>query len=588
MPDESNQNKYRKILGELDQIGYVIHINRVCRKRYELQVNWQIVKRYKKRDSCNKYILRIHKKTTMAKEKKVAEIVEIPIHFILPDHNNPRANYSEEACIELAKSIQQNGLLQPIMVRPKEGIEPLKYMVVYGHRRLWACKYLKMETIPAQAKEMTDDEAFEFQIIENLQREDVNPMDESFAFQELIKKGLSTPEIIADKIGKSPKYVYDRVILQQVIPHMQGAVRSGTFTITHAKQFARLTPEDQMKLWLSIQNKSSAEIDPTYIRRQINETFKLKLGDAVFPTGDSQLVPSAGSCLKCTKHSGCRQLLFEEVQDDDVCFDTDCYKSKVTAYIDRLIEKYKAEGKEVKLLSSEYYSRNELLLTNGKWKELPEGEPDSNTVGIIMEVPAWQQYKYRIGDVKRLEDFKEEEEEEEVIEFIREEGEGYEDYLQRKKEFGKIVNRLDVFKLLSASIMKAVVDSYQRGAFEIDILKNRIKAKILSVDFYNDNEYIKTLCELMDWETILSKNTEGEEIEGDISWKETIWAQIEKCGLDHNKMMKIHFLIDAINFFYRSYWNSGAINTYEKDYPELGILKIATDLEEKFSIGLVE
>ena len=220
----SNQKKYRKILGELDQLGHVIHINRVCEKRYELQVNWQIVKRYRKRDSCNKYILRIHKKTTMAKEKKVAEILDVPIHFILTDSNNPRANYSEEACIELAKSIKQNGLLQPIMVRHKEGIEPLKYMVVYGHRRLWAVKYLKWENIPAQVKEMTDDEAFEFQIIENLQREDINPMDESDAFQKLVKKGTFNAETIADKLGKSTKYVYDRVVLQQVIPHMQNAV----------------------------------------------------------------------------------------------------------------------------------------------------------------------------------------------------------------------------------------------------------------------------------------------------------------------------------------------------------------------------
>ena len=308
---ESNQKKYRRILGQLDQLGYVIHINRISQFRYELQVNWEVKKQYRQRNSCNTHILKIYKKVTMSKEKKVTEIIEVPIHFIITDINNPRANYSEESCIELAKSIAQSGLLQPIMIRPKQGIEPLKYVVVYGHRRLWAAKYLKWETIPAQVKEMTEDEAFEFQIIENLQREDVNPMDESDAFQKLVNKGMFHAEMIADKIGKSPKYVYDRLILQQVIPHMQSAVRARQFTITHAKQFARIIPEDQNRLWQVISNKNSQEIEPAYIRRLINDTFKLKLGEAIFPTGDSQLVPAAGSCLKCTKHSGCRQLLFE-------------------------------------------------------------------------------------------------------------------------------------------------------------------------------------------------------------------------------------------------------------------------------------
>ena len=589
---ESNQKKYRRLLGELDQLGYVIHINRVCEKRYELQVNWEIKKLYRKRDSCNKFILKIHKKKTMAKEKKVAEILEIPIHLILTDSNNPRANYTEDTCVELAKSMKQSGLLQPIMVRPKAGIEPLKYMVIYGHRRLWAAKYLKWETITAQVRELSDDETFEIQIIENLQREDVNPMDESFAFQELIKKGLSTPEIIADKIGKSPKYVYDRVILQQVIPAMQAAVRIGQFTITHAKQFARVTPEDQLRLWVVINNKNSSEIDPAYIRRLINDTFKLKLGDAVFPTGDSQLVPAAGSCFKCTKHSGCRQLLFEEVKDDDVCFDLDCYKSKETAYVDRLIEKYKAEGKEVKLLSTHYYTKNDLLLPSSEWEDkvISEEESDSNTVGIVVEVPTWQQNKIKIGEVKRLADFKEEEqeeEEEEVIEVIQEEGEEFEDFVVRKKEVGKSVHKSDIYKLLNYSIMEEVIGSYQRGAFDIELLKPFVKNNIIRTQFSDDISFVKRVCELLRWEIKPKKSTENDEIKDSISWKETILAKIDDCGFDDDAIKNIYLLVDLISHLYRTWWSPDLIKWRNEEFPELSIAEKVTELESKFDIGLI-
>ncbi len=588
---ETNQRKYRKILGELDQLGHVIYINRVCDKRYELQVNWQIVKRYRKRDSCNKYILKIHKKVTMSKEKKVGEIMEVSVHLILPDCNNPRANWDESTGIELAKSIKLHGLLQPIMIRPASGIEPLRYVVVYGHRRLWAAKYLKMETISAQVKEMSDDEAFEFQIIENLQREDVNPMDESFAFQELIKKGLSTPEMIADKIGKSPKYVYDRVILQQVIPHMQAAVRVGQFSITHAKQFARITIEDQTKLWAVISNKNSQEIDPAYIRRLINDTFKLKLGEAIFPTGDSQLVPAAGSCLKCTKHSGCRQLLFEEVKDDDVCFDIDCWKKKETAHIDRLIEKYKGEGKTVKLISCIYSPNDPLLMGEGEYRDYVS-EEETNTIGIYTEITKWYQQKIKIGDTIWLDDAinnkgSEEEEEEEIIEVIQEDGEQLEDFLLRKKEVGKSVNRQDIMKLLNYSIMEEIVSSYQRGAFDIELLKAPVKENIARTQFSDDDVFVKRLCELLGWEIKLSKNVDGEEIEDDISWKETIWAKIDSYGFNYEAIKDIYILVDTLSLFYRSWWTSDSIVSRNQSFPELGIKKIAANLEGKFGIGLI-
>lgn len=528
------------LLGFLDQNGYVIHINRVKEKRYELQVNWEIKKQYRKRDSCNKFILKLHKKvTTMAKEKTVAEIVEMPINLIFPDHNNPRANYEEESCIELAKSIKQHGLLQPIMIRPMSGIEPLKYVVVYGHRRLWAVKFLKWETIPVQVKELTEDEAFEFQIIENLQRVDINPMDESDSFQKLVKKGMFNAEIIADKIGKSPKYVYDRLILQDVIPAMQSAVRVGKFTISHAKQLAKITPQDQGRLWVVIANKSSAEIDPAYIRRLINDTFKLKIGEAIFPTGDSQLKPAAGSCLACKKRSGARQLLFDDYQEDDVCFDSDCWKEKETAQIDRLIEKYKEEGKEVKLLSAGYSSKDSMLIEEPKWRFLVHEKP-TNTVGIIVELPVFNQNKVKFGDIVWLSDKinkvdstnEEEESEEDIVNDY--EGLTEEETFIKKKDSGVVIRPYDMAPLLSKKLLEKVIDSYQRGAFQVEAINQYLKKEILSIRLHNHT--ISLLFNSLGWELKGDEKTSNFDTD-------SIKFKMELCGDDTENLLELLALL---------------------------------------------
>ena len=476
----------------------------------------------------------------MAKEKKVTEIVEIPIHFILPDHNQPRANFEEVDCIELAKSIKQHGLLQPIMVRPMSGIEPLKYLVVYGHRRLWAAKYLRWETIPAQVKELTEDEAFEFQIIENLQRVDINPMDESDSFQKLVKKGMFNAEIIADKIGKSQKYVYDRLILQEVIPAMQSAVRVGKFSISHAKQLAKITPEDQNRLWAVISNKNSAEIEPAYIRRLINDTFKLKLGDAIFPTGDSQLKPAAGSCLTCKKRSGARQLLFDDFEQYDVCFDLDCWKEKETAQIDRMIEMYKAEGKEVKLLAAGYSPKDSMLIEEPKWRFHVQ-EKESNIIGIIVEMPAWSQNKVKIGDIVWLSDqinkVDSSNEEEEMEEDVVDEYEGLteEETLVKKKESGIMIKFYDMRTLLSKKLLEKVIDSYQRGAFQVEAINQYLRMQI-SKQRLND-ETIEMIC-----------NAIGSEFVGDNQDKnfdvDAIDFEVKNCEDNTEKLLELLALLD--------------------------------------------
>lgn len=323
------------------------------------------------------------------------EFEQISIFDIIPDPNNPRKYIDAFDDLELGRSVKEFGIIQPIMVRFAKKLG--KYMVVYGHRRFQAAKDNQYDEINCIVKELTDAEALEYQIIENLQRKGINPMEESNAFQRLIKKGLSTAEMIADKLGVSTKYVYDRLSLQKVIPEVQEAVMNGTISISHGKQFARLPITDQNKLLKSI--SLSHNIDIIQIRSAIKSIFKLNLEEAIFDINNAKLLEKAGSCMKCKKRSGCNVLLFEDVQMDDVCFDATCYDSKVQAHIDEQIEKHQAEGKTVKLLSGKYSGEKDGLINARNWNETEEL---SSTVGIFLEVIGYSYSK--VGQVINIKD----------------------------------------------------------------------------------------------------------------------------------------------------------------------------------------
>ena len=143
------------------------------------------------------------------------EIKNVPISAILPSPRNPRKTFDEVSLQELADNIKQQGLLQPITVRPiidladQEG-NLCKYEVVCGERRFRAVKMNGDETIPCIVRDLDDETAYEVMITENLQRKDIDPMEEAFAFNELVKAGKSCDEI-AQRFGKPLRFVQSRV-----------------------------------------------------------------------------------------------------------------------------------------------------------------------------------------------------------------------------------------------------------------------------------------------------------------------------------------------------------------------------------------
>lgn len=335
-------------------------------------------------------------------------VTELPLISILPDPNQPRKVIDQEALNELAESIKKHGVLQPIMVQPDAD----GYKIVFGERRFRAAQLAGLSTIPAViTKELTPDETLEIQVLENLQRKDINVMEESDAFHRLLTKKIATAKQLASKLGVSVKYVYDRLALQSCILEVKEKIRAGVFTIGIGKKFARLALNDQRELFEEAEN-SEHEIDlEWYIKNQ----FSKNLNKAPFDTEDEGLNPGAGSCTTCQKRSGCNKLLFDDIVEESICFDSSCYKEKVEAHVDKVVRDLELQGATVVRLSKEWRSDDENLLSRDDWHHLEIDKDDNETPVARYGVVAVAFSPNEVGKVIRLKAEEEDEEDEDAF-----------------------------------------------------------------------------------------------------------------------------------------------------------------------------
>ena len=168
-------------------------------------------------------------------EKKTsdsAEVRMISVENITPNPHQPRREFSEEALIELAASIKARGVLQPILIRP---LGAGKYELVAGERRLRASKLSGLTEIPTLVREMSDQESLAIALIENLQREDLNAVEEAFGYQRLQQEfGLSQEEL-ARQVGKSRSAVANCLRLLNLPDAVQKDIQQNTITAGHGQ-----------------------------------------------------------------------------------------------------------------------------------------------------------------------------------------------------------------------------------------------------------------------------------------------------------------------------------------------------------------
>lgn len=168
-------------------------------------------------------------------------ILFLPLSQVIPNENQPRKEFKEEELKELGDSIRETGLLQPIIVRKKagEGEEEL-YEIIAGERRYRAAKIAGLTRVPAIMKEISDKDAFALSIVENIQRADLNPIEEALAFQRLIDTYGETQASVAQTVGKDRVSVTNTLRLLKLDPEVQSLISTGKISAGHGRALLML------------------------------------------------------------------------------------------------------------------------------------------------------------------------------------------------------------------------------------------------------------------------------------------------------------------------------------------------------------
>ena len=170
----------------------------------------------------------------------------VPVDHIEPNPEQPRLVFEQDALDELTASIREHGVLQPILVRP---LGPNTYQIVAGERRWRASKQAGLDTIPALIEEIDDDTALEIAIIENLQREDLSPLDEAAMYDRMVHEHGYSIRKLADKLGKDKGYLENRLRLADAPPEVRELVSLRKDSLSHAYELMKVEdPKKRRKL----------------------------------------------------------------------------------------------------------------------------------------------------------------------------------------------------------------------------------------------------------------------------------------------------------------------------------------------------
>lgn len=274
---------------------------------------------------------------------------EISVTAIRPSPTNPRKYFNPVSLNELADSIDQVGLINPITVRPVPPKEAngIMYELVAGERRWRGSKIAKKPTITALIKELTDEQVLEIQLIENDSREDVKPVEQGRAYRRLHDDFKHSVEDIAEKTGRSTKYIRDRMSLGSLCAAAEKALDEDEINFGVALQLARMPAALQPDALKKVLPRFEGQ--PTTVasaRSLILQDFMRPLGKAPFDTASTSLT-KAPACHACPKRTGAQAELFADVKSDNLCTDTACYKAKVDAHWVNLSKDAKASGQQL-------------------------------------------------------------------------------------------------------------------------------------------------------------------------------------------------------------------------------------------------
>lgn len=329
---------------------------------------------------------------------------------IRPSYTN-RKRFNQPALEQLAANIKEVGIVQPILIRPvtPTAEAPQKFEIVAGERRWRAGNIAQLQRGPTIIRTLTDLQAREIQLLENLQREDPHPMEEAEGFQELMLNAGYTAERLIDKLKKSRSYIYGRLKLCALTTEVREKFLDDVISASTALLIARVpVPALQIKALAEISSPDQRTGEPMSYRaalQHIQNRYMVDLTRALFKLSDASLVTLAGSCTKCPKKTGNQPDVFTDIKSADVCTDPACYAEKRQAH-DALaiaaasqggVPVYEGEDGATRRRQNEYRSSSEFVaLASPLWvfeRNAPSTKNEGNTEkflesGLLPE-PAW-------------------------------------------------------------------------------------------------------------------------------------------------------------------------------------------------------
>jgi len=301
-------------------------------------------------------------KGQLAEKVSVTEFTDLPLDMIVLTPHNPRKiNPADPAIAELAKSIKESGLLQPVICRP---LTAGKYELLAGARRYHACKSLKAETIMAIVRDLDDKSAIEITVLENLQREDLSPLEEARGVNELLTSGHDVA-VIADNLGKSKGWVYRRAKLVDLIPALVKKIEDAdpenpwlTATAAHLEVIARLPKERQEEI--AEENYYGIDDNVQDFAKRLGRGEML-LSEAIWKLDDSTLGDPA--CANCQKRSDINPELFDDqwlpakIRKQARCLIPECWAKKFALCTRKQVDELRQlHGDKLIILDNRGYS----------------------------------------------------------------------------------------------------------------------------------------------------------------------------------------------------------------------------------------
>ena len=169
------------------------------------------------------------------------KVIEVDINKISPNKNQPRSDFKEESLAELAKSIENMGIISPIIVMEKNGL----YEIIAGERRWRAARLAKLKKVPVLVKTYSDLERLEVALIENIQREDLNPVEEALTYKRFHEEFKLNQEAIAEKVGKSRTAVANSIRLLKLDERVLIFLKENKLTVGHARALISVEDKDE-------------------------------------------------------------------------------------------------------------------------------------------------------------------------------------------------------------------------------------------------------------------------------------------------------------------------------------------------------